>query len=41
MHSDSVRIAIDAAIQKALGFPDLDDIRRMLGAEPIISGRPL
>jgi hypothetical protein len=41
MHSDGVRIAIDAAIQNALGFPDLDDIRRMLAAEPIISAKPL
>jgi hypothetical protein len=41
MHSDKTRIAFDTAIQKALGLPDLDDIRRMLAAEPIISGKRL
>jgi hypothetical protein len=39
MDSDIVRIEIDTAIQKALRLPDLDDIRRMLAAEPIISGK--
>ena len=41
MHIDQTRIAIDKAIEKALGFPDLDAIRRMLAAEPIVSGKPL
>lgn len=41
MHADQTRIAIDKAIEKALGFPDLEAMRRMLAAEPIVSGEPL
>ncbi len=41
MATDTTRIAFDTAAQKALGFPALDQIRQMLAAEPIISGKPL
>jgi len=41
MREDPVRVQIDAAVEKALGFPALGFVRDMLAVEPIISAKPL
>jgi hypothetical protein len=41
MREDTVRADIDAAIEKAVGFPTLDVVRDLLAIEPIISAKPL
>lgn len=38
---DPIRARIDAAIEKALGLPDLSTLREMLAREPGLTGQPL
>lgn len=41
MATDPMRGAIDAAVAKALGLPDISVLRTLLGREPVVCLRPL